>query len=38
VQDLEGDGYMYEVSFGAPGERALPTARSRALGSRDHSL
>ncbi len=31
VQALEGQGYSYEVSFGRPGERTLPTARSRAI-------
>jgi hypothetical protein len=31
VQRLEGDGYAYEVSLGAPGERTLPTARARSL-------
>jgi hypothetical protein len=29
VKRLEGDGHVYEVNFGAPGERALPTARAR---------
>ncbi|CAN5686277.1 hypothetical protein BH23GEM3_BH23GEM3_05360 [soil metagenome] len=32
VQALEGNGYMYEVNFGAPGERSLPTIRSRGVG------
>lgn len=32
VQGLEGEGYMYEVNFGAPGERSLPAIRSRAIG------
>lgn len=31
VQALEGQGYSYEVTFGGPGERTLPTARSRAI-------
>jgi hypothetical protein len=31
VQELEGKGHVYEVSFGAPGERTLPTARARPI-------
>ncbi len=32
VEALEGQGYFYEVNFGKPGERALPTARARGIG------
>jgi hypothetical protein len=35
VSRLAGRGYVYEVSFGRPGERALPTARALPLPPRD---
>ena len=31
VRKLEGTGYLYEVDFGAPGDRTMPSARSRAI-------
>jgi hypothetical protein len=31
IEALEGQGYFYEVDFGAPGESQLPTARSRPM-------